>query len=434
MADNIAKIRVLTSGRKIDGLETIENDSRFSCFDIRPYSAKERAELLYDAISAKDKNGDYLYNNIYLRGGNGAEDTIKALEELLQKKQVSLPKRQNNLNVWGFSDASQLFHYLGQKGVATPIYYSGTNKDKFYSAVVEVLNKQNRKDSFAITDLTVINNPENKKEIIGYTQPGSITGIEHRPTHQLRPFSDGNNMLIIELTNQIQIDRLKETIERLKGKDISLLLSKDMERDMTDKVKEAFPELCIFHGIRVGHGDCMENAMPIPLFAKSQIDIKNDGKAIMEIQPFADKEAVKLQKIKGQVPKVKEDKKFATNTLIVDRLDNAGRAILSDLTKIKQNDTLYTIAIKGSNIGQKIELGVKELLEYGIINADTVQQLNFSGKCENLNELSCSIIKEFVLQYLPKLEKLTYNNEAIYEKGKPNGANISKLPHVDGRD
>ena len=411
------KICVLPSGRQTDKLKPFKDDNRFSCVDIRMYSPKERAELLYNAITAKNSKG-YCYNNIYLGGGNGAEDTIKALEELLQTPpQKEFPLRQNNLNIFGFSDASQLFHYLGQRGVATPIYYSGSDIETLFSDITKLLQKQKENSSISM-ELKVINNPDNKTELNGFTQPGSITSIEHRPTHQLQPFKKGYNMLMIELTNSIQIERLAETLNQMDNKDIALVLSKDTPKNMIDSVRNKFPKTAIFWGALVGHISCLKEGKPIPLFAETRIKITGNT-AKMEIQPVASKQAKKLQNNpKRKCPKTIEDKENSTTKVTIEDSDVAGRAIISDLSKIKQNAKRYEIHIKNAGpdyTWQKMEMGVKELLERGIIDPNTLQQLDFNGACkaDDLNRITRRIMKELASQYLPKLKTITYNGSKI---------------------
>ena len=454
--DRQLQLLFLPSGRKTLDPETFGSDSKgvISSLGIKDkkgyYSPEERAAFLYEAITAKDEKGNYLYHNICLGGGNGAEDTIQALEKLLKDKNLELPKRAKDLNIFGFSDASQLHHYLGQRGVATQIYYSAMHPDTLYSDVSDTLKKQGKihsglnsllgkKESSFSMDLSVINNPTGEKEITGFTQPGSITSVEHRPTHQLQTFSEGSNMLIIELTNQTQIDRLKETLDQMENKNISLILSKDMTPDMTRAVAERFPYLTILSGALVGHKDCLTKknekgepipasgeGKPIPLFAESTITINKNGTATLKMAPTSSEKAQELsdpEKHPKRIPTIQEDPQKATTELTIKGTDAAGRAVLSDLTAIKQNQPQYTIKIENSSpefAWQKMELGIKELLEHGIINPNTLQQLNFSGKdfnAESLPPITAKYMQELAVQYLPKLGVLTYNDTRIPVKG-----------------
>ena len=393
------------------------------------YSPEERAEFLYEAITAKDEKGNYLYNNIYLEGGHGAEDTICALEKLLKDKKATLPERADNLNIFGFSDASQFHHYFGQRGIATPIYYSGSTSSKLYPDLINTLKKQKQNETFFM-HLTIVNNPKKRKAIKGLTQPGAISHIEHKPTHQLQVLPNQSNILILELANHTQINRLAETLDQMKDKDITLVLSKDMSPKMIEAVKERFPHLTIFSGALVGHGNCSRKkgqgpdsgeGKPIPLFASGTISIAKDGTATMQITPKSSPKAKELsdpRKHPKRRVKIKEDPKNTTTLVTIKDGDAAGRVILSDPTKIKQGQPHYTIQIGRTDPNfawQKMELSIKELLELGIINPTTLQQLEFIGDCnpDALWRGTARIMKELVSMYLPKLKSLRYNNTEI---------------------
>ncbi|MBR6231496.1 MAG: hypothetical protein IKQ99_00165 [Alphaproteobacteria bacterium] len=393
------------------------------------YSPRERAEFLYEAITAKDKSGKYLFHNICLGGGNGADDTIDALEKLLKEPgRAPLPKRAKDLNIFGFSDASQLHHYLGQRGIATQVYYSAVRPEFLYQDIADTLERQKGNKPF-LMNLEVVNNPENKTKIEGFTQPGSITSVEHRPTHQLRAFPEGSNMLVIELTNQTQIERLAETLEQMKDKNISLVLSKDMTPEMVNAVKDRFKNLTIFSGALMGHGNCIKEGKPIPLFAESHISI-NGNKAQMEIFPFSCVTPKKAEELSDEkvnpkrIPKIVQAKD-AQPILTVTGLDKAGRAIISDLTQITQGAEKYTIHIrettrinnKGEEVDngtwQKMELGIKELLEHRIIDPDKLKQLEFTGACDpdKLSSFTQHMMQELAEQYLPHLQELNYSQK-----------------------
>ena len=417
------------------GFDKTEQISSVEIMDKKEYySPRERAEFLYEAITAKDENGEYLFHNICLGGGNGADDTIDALEKLLKEPgREPLPKRINDLNIFGFSDASQLHHYLGQRGVATEIYYSAVHPEFLYRDILNTLDKQKENKPF-LMDLEVVNNPENKTKIEGFTQPGSITSVEHRPTHQLRAFSEGSNMLVIELTNQTQIERLAETLEQMKDKNISLVLSKDMTPEMVNAVKDRFKNLTIFSGALVGHGNCLKEGKPIPLFAESHVTLKGN-KAQMEIFPFSAVTPEKSKELSDKknnpirIPEIIQTEDAKPVLTVVD-LDKAGRAVLSDLTKITHGAEKYTIHIenttrtnnKGEEIDngtwQRMELAIKELLEYRIIDPSKLKQLEFTGKCnpDRLSSFTSTIMQELAEQYLPHLQELNYSQKIDSDK------------------
>lgn len=416
------KVVVLPSGRKTVPVKNLveektgfSRDDQVSFVGIDTekdyYSPDERAALIYEAITARDEKGEYLYHNIFLAGGNGADDTIDALEKLLQgPPKKELPDRVDNLNVFGFSDVSQFHHYLGQRGGATTIYYSNCNPEKISSNVLETLKKQEKNEQFSM-ELEVVNNPDNRKKIIGFTQPGAITTVEHKMTHQLQPFSNGSNMLVVELKNETQIERLGETLNQMRDKEISLVLSKDMSNDMVQKTMKAFPDMAIFYGALMGHGECKKTGEPIPLFACSTITIGDNGMATMNIDPKSSEKAKELQYMPKRIPFAVEDTQHSSTKLTIEDTDGAGRAVLSDLADIKQGAEEYTIHIKNAGPSfswQKMELGIKELLEHGIINPDTLKRINFTGGCAENRLENLRFVNEVCARYLPKLEKFSY--------------------------
>ncbi len=398
-------------------------------------SADKRAEFLYEAITATDNNENYLYHNILLSGGSGTEDTIYYLEKYLRKNNLILPNRAKDLNIFGFSDASQLFHYLGQRGIATPIYYSALNNlDNLKQGVIETLEKQAKMGNFFV-DLKVVHNPMNEKNFIGHTQPGSITSVENRPTHQLRAFKEDYNMLIVELNRETQIKRLSETIKKIQksGKKMCLVLSKDTKSDLRPLIKNEFSDIPVFWGAPVGHESCLNKGegKPIPLFASCEISTQDDGTARMKIEPFSDLEKVKdlLQNNPTRKPEIIEDTQHSTTEIIYKGTDKAGRAILSDMTKIKQNAEEYTIDIKPIDKGkadsdvawQEMDMIIKELSEQRIINPDNLRKLNFKDKdTYNVKMLkNLNLLRETCDTYLPNIE-VTYNDAQIYPQGNQN--------------
>ena len=404
------------------------------------YSPFERADLLYKTITMQDSNGNYLYHNIFLSGGNGTEDTIYCLEKYLRDRKLTLPNRAKDLNVFGFSDASQLLHYLGQRGVATPVYYSSVrNSDAFCHGIIEMVEKQKKGESFS-TVLKVVHIPTGNRIFIGHTQPGSITSVENRPTHQLKAFSEGYNMLIVELTKEIQIKRLSEIVKKVQnsGKKMCLVLSKDTNRDLMSIIEKEFPDIPIFYGAPVGHGACLKEGKPIPLFALCKISVQDDGKtARMRTEVFSaltDEKKVENLRIENpeRRPKIVDDTQHSTTEIIYEGTDKAGRAILSDMTRIKQNAEEYIIDIKATDTDEKMDVDkikaadtkfawqemdmcIKELLENNIIKRDAPVTLKFVDKDDykvgDLEDLK--FIRETCSIYLPNITVI-YNNEPVY--------------------
>ena len=130
------------------------------------HSPKERAEMIYEAITTKNEDGTYKYNNLYFTGGSNTEDVIFELDKLCKEK-GPLPQRKDDLRTYGFSDATQLHHYLGQRGISTPIYYS----KGIPSLIVDLEAKTSVNTEF---ELFAVNEHASKVEnISGYMQPGN---------------------------------------------------------------------------------------------------------------------------------------------------------------------------------------------------------------------------------------------------------------------
>ena len=431
-----AKVLFLPSGRKTINAAAFGGES-ISCVGVaeekKMYSPKERAEFLYTAITAK-RMGRYLCSNITLSGGNGAEDTIRALETLTREWGKWPADRANNLNFLGFSDASQLFHYFGQRGIGTPFYFSGMlsrdsqgelsiDPKKLQQALMEISEKQKRNEPFEMV-WGVVNNPKNVQKMAGFTQPGSVAAVEHRLTHQLQPFSGAENFVIVEPNNEVQIRRLKETLERMKGADISLVLSQDVSDDMVKRVKETFPDRIILSGAAVGHKSAIENGKPIPLFAETHIEIQGE-KAVVKINPRISERAKELQhQPKRECPEIVTSK-YARPAFQVLDLDGEGRAIVPEMSLIQKGAKKYDIRIEKAGpdfTWQRMVLGVQELLEHRIIDPQRLERLDFTGDCaaERLDkDYTVQAMTDLAGWPLPKLKTVTYNGQEIpFERPK----------------
>ena len=421
------------------------------------YEPEERAALLYEAITAKGKDGQFLYKNIAIPGGNGTDDTIFALEKYLKDNALSLPKRKD-LNVFGFSDASKLLHYLGQRGIGNGFYFSSflseekniegervPDTKKLFQAILDVQKRQEENIPFKM-DLQVVNNPGNIKKLTGHTQPGSITHVELYPTHQLQLFSEGCNMLIVELTGLTEIRRTKEILDQLKDaahpEKIALILSKDIPPHSLSMIKKEFKDYPVLWGANVGHGTCTFAGTPITLMADSRVEIDGD-KAEWTLSPNVSDKAEELSAQPKRTHQVQQGPDATTELTTIKSWGGPGRcsvAALTDVdvnglptikangiqeidwTKIKQNQKKYTIRLdiprdysEGQKLGlwQRVELSLKELRGHGIIG-ENLEQVDFKwlyvGK---LHSFTAQAMRELKRLYFPNLKSITYNGKEL---------------------
>ena len=421
------------------------------------YTPEERAAFLYKALTAKGEDGKFLYKNIIIPGGNGTDDTIFALEKYLKENALSLPKR-TDLNILGFSDASQLFHYLGQRGVGNGFYFSGLVSEeksdqgenvfdpkKLFKAIWEIKEKQEKNTPLEM-DLQVINNPQNVKKLTGYTQPGSITHIELHQTHQLQLFPEGSNMLIVEPSGPTEIKRTKEILDQIKDVEhpekIVLVLSKDTPKNLLGMIKEEFKDYPILFGANVGHNTCLFDGKPITLMAENRVDIERD-KAKWIIAPVAGNKAEELSAQPKRTHQVKQGPDATTELVALKSWGGPGRCSVAaatdvdengwptkkengiheiDLTKIKQNQKKYTIQldippdyVKGQKLGlwQRVELCLKELRGHGIIGKN-LEQTNFKWiYVEKPHPFTAQAMQELKRLYFPNLKSITYNGQEL---------------------
>ena len=382
----IKQLAVLPSGRHTEALRQAV-DKTIERFGIVPYflpkdkhTAMEKAEAIYEVLTAKDANGAYKYKYLRLGGGNGSEDVIDELEKLIKIK-GPIPQR-SDINIISFSDGSQFLHYFGQRGIGNQFYYSaGYNLD----VLKQLENAQKNGLSFSENDLDVLNNPHHVTQISGHTQPGSITSIANRPTHQLQVFDKGTNVLAIEPSTDKEVERLGTVLNQIKDKDITLLLSKDTTEDMKKRIVTQFPDCLILSGGRFGHGQQRKDGQLFPLMAKCDIKITNK-KASMSIDSHTDTEKAKElsdpAKNPKRIPDIKQSHLAGTHFYVV-ASDGAGRGVTSPLELVKRNQSAYTLHIYANKEQmqaygwQRMCYGIRELLENKLIDPDKLKTVNF---------------------------------------------------------
>lgn len=385
------------------------NFSKVSWQEEISHSPKERAEMIYEAVSTKDNNGNYKYNNIYFTGGSNTEDVIFELEKICEEK-GPLPQRKDNLKTYGFSDATQLHHYLGQRGISTPVYYS-----KNIYALIDDLNAQNNiSKDLNIEPLNASAKKINK--LHGYLQPGNQSQVENRLTYQTSFFQNDNNLLVIEFGSKSAAEAFIETSKKFENENIVLLLSQDSSKEATDYLVQntKFP---IFTGIPVGHSACQKNGKAINLFSSANIQKTENGYHI-NYENKASDNVFNLCKNKKRPPALTKggDERIA----VLEKINGSAGAVFHNFEKIKRGASSLSIEIppEEKNIVQAMEMSVKTLIENQIIAPDKLETLNFQTL--PVNDKIQEIIKKRMLdltdRYLPKLKKIKHNEITLSEE------------------
>ncbi len=348
------------------------------------YSPQERALMLYDAITAKDTNGNYIYNNIYITGGSNTEDVILELEKILSEKKETLPNRNQDLTIFGFSDATQLLHYLGQRGTATPYYYSKSP----LNLVEEIENGAFGNDLEKTFELTAFNETASrlklKQPLAGHTLPGNQVQVENQPTHQTQFFNEGYNFIIAEFRSKENVDSFMELYQKkFTDKNVVLLLSKDTPSEALKRLKEINPDIPVFHGMPVGHGDCQHTGHGIPLYSESSLTVNSDGNLTLTC---ASKSPDNVTKLLNQEKRLVDKLNGGNETEAkVKRINGNDGVVFENLTSLKSGASEYTISLiaeqnkNGSytHPWQQIDMAVKELLKREIIDTEKLTTLKF---------------------------------------------------------
>lgn len=372
------------------------------------HSPQERAEMIYEAITAQNSDGQYKYNNLYFTGGSNTEDVIFELEKICRAK-GALPQRNNDLKTYGFSDATQLHHYLGQRGISTPVYYS-----KNVYALIKDLSENNHTTSLNIEALN--DAAQKTNEINGHLQPGNQAQVENRTTHQTRFFQEGYNFLVVEFRNKAAAEAFLQTSKNFKKEKIALLLSKDTHKEATEYFMQNtdFP---VFSGMPVGHGDCQKNGegLGISLFSSAKIR-KTDNGYNLEFKEKAADNIYNLLKNETRSP-LRTRGGNAENA-ILENINGSAGAVFKNLEDIQIGSTSLTIDIQRAehNLTQAMEISVKTLIERKIIDPKTLKTLNFrsSSKDVKMKNTIQHRMNDLRKRYLPNLKEMKLNETFIF--------------------
>ncbi len=356
------------------------------------HSFRQKAEMLYEGICTKNADGSFKFDNIYLTGGFDTGEVIKELEKIIQER-GQLPQRKDNLRTFGFSDASQLHHYLGQRGISSPVYYSADAHVLAWDLAEEKRIKPMDQEITPIPLEAVSESAKKMDELRGYTQPGSTVSVEKSQTHQTALFDD-NNLLIVEFgkadeAGREEIKRFVDTVSKF-DKPISLVLSKDSSKDAIKVLQkllagnEKLKGIPVFWGAPVGHGSCLTGsvARPIPLFAETVIKKGQDGKYQMEIQGRSSEHVKDLSLSERRI---NEEPPVETKEPITREVEVAGEAgstgvIMPNLDHIEKGASDYNVHLpKNEYPIQLITGSVDTLLSRGIIDKEKLKELTFDS-------------------------------------------------------
>lgn len=382
------------------------------------HSPKERAEMIYEAITTKNGDETYKYNNLYFTGGSNTEDVIFELDKLC-KERGPLPQRKDDLRTYGFSDATQLHHYLGQRGISTPVYYS-----KGIPSLVVELESESKTSVSTQFELFAVNERASEVgNISGYMQPGNQAQVEDRMSHQTALFDDEDkyNFMVVEFGSKEAAEAFLSTSEKFESK-LSLLLSKDTNQEAVALLKEKsdFP---IFTGMPVGHGDETRKGKGIALFSSAKLTKTDKGYSLITTDKADDKvKELNIQKRRSTIKTNGGNETMA----ILSFINGSAGAVFDNLDNIQSNSSMLSIKIPSSetdNVIQTMEMSIKKLYEKGVINPETIKDINFI--CEKFTTDEAAIEKRLTdlkERYLPKIESIRLNEKDIVST-KNNEAN-----------
>ena len=214
-----------------------------------------RAAMLFEAICSHTKHG-YKYQTIYLTDGFGSQDVLVELKNIILS-QGNLPKRATSLKIYGFDDADYIHAYLGQNGIGTPVYYS--------KGLWALLNdvSQSTAGACALKPLNVAATAV--QNLSGWLLPDKATPLTYQDSAKMR---HKNYFIISELDTPLDIQYCIHWSLSIHPEQIVFILSHDTNPINIQKLSQYIaPNIPIFSGAPVGHGDCLNHGKPITLFA-----------------------------------------------------------------------------------------------------------------------------------------------------------------------
>ena len=375
------------------------------------HSPKKRAEMIYEAITAKNEDGNYKYNNIYLTGGCNTEDVIWELDKLCRER-GPLPERKDNLKTFGFSDATQLHHYLGQRGISTPVYYS----KNVYSLIADLSQTEENQSKFNLEPLNNVARAMDRIE--GFTQPGNQSQVEDKMTHQTKFFDDGYNFIVVEFKTENFVKDFLETCKKFKDQKIALLVSKDSNKKAITYLlnHSNFP---VFGGMPVGHGNCLENGEPIPLFTHAVLEKSENGYCLSVDSKASDKVRDLMKQPPRPTIKTRGGKE---TTAVLSYLNGSAGAVFDNLENLQIGGEEISIKIpkpekKTDDIVQTMEMSVKKLQDKGVIIPEKIKHIKFVSDGfipdpKTKKEIRVRL-RDLKKRYLQNLEKLILNENII---------------------
>ncbi|GHU00691.1 hypothetical protein FACS1894186_1810 [Alphaproteobacteria bacterium] len=398
------------------------------------HTVEARAQMLYETITARDEKdpGKYKYQAAYLSGGSNADDVIIALEKLMRddpQKYPPLPDRargDDRLHMAGFSDASQIVRYLGQKGVAQTYIWANNGGPIGLLDHLEAMADENHKESIVVKELIA----PDRDITDGINMPPEFRSNLYSRTHQPQLSGKMENIMLAELTRPASGADMIEALQHpaLKGKPITLMLSEKSSPDkeiakLVAKIKvlnaklatEGLPNIAVFQGAPFGHLMAPHNTKadwdglrPIPQYTAAGISKTEDGQWVWAYgsQPVDKKEWERPYV--GIPERTPPPTALATN-VIAPRETGTG---LNEIRNIKQvalkDGELVLDASRVDNEfgpGQMVQASIARLITEGYVKADEIKlisvinhgvDLNNPKECERFDFFAGSLKKSFL--------------------------------------
>lgn len=385
-------------------------DSRYgNAFSHLP---EERAAMLYEAITAKNANGKYVYDAIFLPGGSNGEDVLFELDRILKEKGEILPDRTNSLKIFGFSDATQFLRSFGQNGIASPFLYSGgfnTLVSDFLVPDAGLQKAENLLESVYV--------PERQQSGVtdGFLLPANSRQSLYKANNQPR-FSDRlENIMVEELQNEnavnFLIDVLKHPVSA--GKRKTVLVSKDsapgMPQLLAQKLKEeGLTDIGVYAGAPFGHGEQMRDGVPIPMYVRSTLSISENGRVVWKFDDRVDRNEVDALKRMPFIPPIKKIPVLPTTNIIEVVPQNYPVAGIENMERIAPDSGVIVLDLKNSYSaeggGQRLQMGLSRLLEENRISKEDIKQVvirNHDTASSDNKKIFSFWADQFQKRYLP---------------------------------
>lgn len=296
---------------------------------------EERAEAIMDVLRNPEISA------IFSFGGSGTNEAIQVLktrysEELQSMAQAVIKGERSSPPLFGFSDATQLQHFLGGLGVVSPVHFS-SELHEFSSILPSAPERmpEEIKNSFEVSlhsFLTFIHDGEapvlqliavNDKAKIPQMLNGSMTVYDHHTIHtDVGPVinKEHANFLLVEGGHRgndvTDGSGLRHAFQILKAqgrlKDIDAIIISQCDANCTGKQtiqetdisvikrvvqEELSDEVPVFFGAPFGHpGKGVIPSQPIPLYTPTRITVYKNGEVKLQTEAIRSQQNIQITK------------------------------------------------------------------------------------------------------------------------------------------